>query len=106
MGVVGAAGVVAGVAPALALDAGVVPEEGVGDEGEVVPEGVDEPDGVAGGLDAAPAPGAAAPPDGAVASVFELPPPPLHPAMAATSSTSIKRSGRFARFMCIPLYRA
>jgi hypothetical protein len=78
--------------------------------GVVVPPGVVVPDGVAAGLDAVPVPEAVVVPDAGVApdagaAVFELPLPPLHPAIRAASSTSIKRSGRCERFMCIPLYR-
>ena len=102
-----AVGVVVGVDPVLGL-------EGVVGGDVVVPPGVVVPDGVAAGLDAVLVPEAVVVPDAGVdagaapdagAAVFELPLPPLHPAITAASSTSIKRPGRCERFMCIPLYR-
>jgi hypothetical protein len=111
----GVVGVEPGGEPVLALDAAGVPEAVAGldvaSDAGVVPLVPDAgvvplvPD--AGVVPLAPDAGVAslAPDPAAELLVFESPPPPLHPAIAAASSTSIKRSGRCKRFMCIPLYR-
>jgi hypothetical protein len=102
----GVVGVEPGGEPVLALDAAGVPEAVAGldvaSDAGVVPLAPD-----AGVAPLAPDAGVAslAPDPAAELLVFESPPPPLHPAIAAASSTSIKRSGRCKRFMCIPLYR-
>jgi hypothetical protein len=102
----GVVGVEPGGEPVLALDAAGVPEAVAGldvaSDAGVVPLVPD-----AGVAPLAPDAGVAslAPDPAAELLVFESPPPPLHPAIAAASSTSIKRSGRCKRFMCIPLYR-
>jgi hypothetical protein len=94
----GVAGVEPGGEPVLALDAAGVPGAVAGldvaSDAGVVPLAPD-----AGVASLAPDPAAE------LLLVFESPPPPLHPTIAAASSTSIKRSGRCKRFMCIPLYR-